>query len=145
MRRAPSILALALAFSLGAGGCAWGPRTRNDTLPDPDTLAPSQAIRLAPGNEATGEIACERGFCHQAYRIDVPQPGMLRVQVTIGVDDPPIARAVLQDGLGRVLANANTELGTTFQLDAVVDAGPAVLLVQSGKGRLPYTVAVWLE
>ena len=146
MRRAPLLVALALALPLGTAGCFfWEPYTRKDTLPDPATVAPSQAIRLAPGQDMAGEIACETGFCQQWYRIDVPQPGVLRVEVAIGVADPPIARAVLHDGQGNVLARANTEQGTTLRVEAAVDAGPAALLVQSGKGRLPYTVSVSLE
>jgi hypothetical protein len=146
MRRSPLLVALALALPLGTAGCfSWDPATRKDTLPDPGTLAPSQAIRLAPGQDVPGEIACETGFCQQWYRIDVPQPGVLRVDVAIGVADPPLARAVLHDGQGNVLARANTESGTTLRVEAAVDAGPAALLVQSGKGRLPYTVSVSLE
>jgi hypothetical protein len=146
MRAAPLIAALALALPLGTAGCvSWDPRTPRDTLPDPGTLAPSRAIHLAPGQDAPGEIACETGFCQQWYRIDVPQPGTLRVEVALGVAEPPIARAVLHDGQGNVLARANTEQGTTLRVEAAVDAGPAALLVQSGKGRLPYTVRVRLE
>lgn len=147
MRRARFFAALlVLALPFGAAGCLfWHPRTPEDTLPDPGTLAPSRAVRLAPGQQVTGEIACEKGFCQQWYRIDVPQPGTLRVDVTIGIPDPPLARAVLHDGQGNVLARANDEQGTTMRVEAAVDAGPAALLVQSGKGRLPYTVGAWLE
>jgi hypothetical protein len=143
MRRVPLLLAVALP--LGAAGCAFEPWTRNDTLPDPGTLAPSQALRLAPGESQPGEIVCAEGFCQQWYRIDVATPGTLRVEVAIGVPDPPFARAVLHDGAGQVLARANTEQGTTLAVEAAVDAGAAALLVQSGKGRLPYTVSVGLE
>jgi len=146
MRRVPPLLALFLALALGASGCIlWDPATRKDTLPDPDTVAPSRALRLAPGETQQGELVCEEGFCQQWYRIDVAEPGTLRVEVTLGVANPPIARAVLHDGAGQVLSRANTEQGTTLLVEAAVDAGPAALLVQSGKGRLPYTVSVRLE
>jgi hypothetical protein len=146
MRPAPLIVALALALPLGSTGCfSWDPWTAEDTLPDPETAAPSQAIRLAPGQLEPGTIACETGFCQQWYRIDVPEAGTLRVEVRIAAEDPPIARAVLHDGQGNVLARANTEQGTTLVVEAPVDAGPAALLVQSGKGRLPYWVGVTLD
>jgi hypothetical protein len=146
MRRVPLLLALALALPLAASGCLfWEPRTPKDTLPDPGTVAPSRALRIAPGETQPGEIVCEQGFCQQWYRIDVAEPGTLQVEVTLGVAEPPIARVVLHDGAGQVLSRANTEQGTTLLVEAAVDAGPAALLVQSGKGRLPYTVSVHLE
>jgi hypothetical protein len=52
---------------------------------------------------------------------------------------------VLHDGVGNVLARANTEQGTTLRVEAPVDAGPAALLVQTGKGRLAYLVSARLE
>jgi hypothetical protein len=146
MRRASWLPALTLALVVASSGCAsWDPWTRRDSLPDPGTVAPSRALRLAPGETQPGEIVCAEGFCQQWYRIDVAEPGTLRVDVTLGVADPPIARAVLHDGAGRVLARTNNEGGTTLVVEAAVGAGPAALLVQSGRGRLPYTVSVGLE
>jgi hypothetical protein len=144
--RARPLLALLVALPLSSTGCFfWDPWTRQDTLPDPEKVEPSRALRIAPGETQPGEIVCEQGFCQQWYRIDVPQPGTLVVDVVLGVTQPPLARVVLHDGQGQVLSRANSEQGTTLRVEAGVDAGPAALLVQSGKGRLPYTVSVGLE
>jgi hypothetical protein len=137
---------LLLWLPLALTGCIfWEPRTPRDTLPDPETVEPSRALRLAPGETRPGEIACEQGFCQQWYRVDVPQPGTLVVEVVLAVEQPPLARAILHDGFGNVIARASAEQGTTLRMEAPVDAGPAALLVQSGKGRLAYEVSARLE
>ena len=50
-----------------------------------------------------------------------------------------------RSGSARYSRRTLTEQGTTLLVEGAVDAGPAALLVQSGKGRLPYSVSVRLE
>lgn len=145
MRTHPLLASLVWLLLANAGCIAWNPWTPEEPLPDPETLQPSRAVRLAPGDTHAGELACPKGFCQQWYRIDVPQPGTLIVEVAVAVETPPRARVVLHDGAGQVLARASTEQGTTLRVEASVGAGAAALLVQTGKGLLPYTVSARLE
>jgi hypothetical protein len=139
------IVALALASGLAASGCQWTAATPLDRVGDSEKLAPSQARRLVLDEPQSGEIVCEEGFCSQWYRLDVPQPGTLRIEATSPVADPPIARIVLHDGLGNVLARANNQDGRPLEIASPVEGNVAAILVQCGKGRFPYSLTARLE
>jgi hypothetical protein len=141
-------LALVLALfapALVASGCggwsAWTP----DQGVDPEKVAPSQARRLVLDEPQSGEIVCEEGFCQQWYRLDVPRPGTLRIEATSTAAAPPMARIVLHDGLGNVLARANNQDGRPLVIEQAVEGNVAPILVQCGKGRFPYSLTTRLE
>jgi hypothetical protein len=112
---------------------------------DPEKIAPSQARRLVLDEPQSGEIVCEEGFCQQWYRLDVPRPGTLRIEATSPVADPPMARIVLHDGLGNVLALANNQNGRPLEIAFPVEGNVGAILVQCGKGRFPYSLTARLE
>lgn len=139
------IFALALASGLAASGCSWNAWTPGAEAVEPEKLAPSQARLLVLDEPQSGEIVCEEGFCQQWYRLDVPQPGTLRIEATSLAADPPMARIVLHDGLGNVLARANNQDGRPLEITFAVEGNVAAILVQSGKGRFPYSLTARLE
>jgi hypothetical protein len=127
-------------------GCTWTAWTPGAEAPDPDELPLSRARLLVLGEPQRGEIVCDEGFCQQWYRLDVPEPGRtLRVEVTPATDSPPMARVVLHDGLGNVLARANNQEGRLLAAASPVEGNVAAILVQSGKGRFPYSLTATLE
>lgn len=139
------VVALALASGLVASGCAGGTTaTSVDREVDSETIAPSQARMLVLDEPRSDEIVCEEGFCQQWYRLDVPQPGTLRIEATSPAADPPMARIVLHDGLGNVLARADNQDGR-LEITFAVEGNVAAILVQSGKGRFPYSLTARLE
>jgi hypothetical protein len=141
------ILALALASGVAASGCSWNAWTPGAEPADPEALAPSQARLLTLDEPQTGEISCDEGFCQQWYRLDVPRPGTLRIDAKPLTDAPPMARIVLHDGLGHVLARkTNDRDGRPLQIAFPwVEGNVAAILVQSGKGRFPYSLTASLE
>jgi hypothetical protein len=140
------IAARAFAVGLVVLGCTWTAWTPGAEPRDPDELPPSRARLLVLGEPQRDEIVCDEGFCQQWYRLDVPEPGRtLRVEVTPEVDSPPMARVVLHDGLGNVIARANNQEGRPLAIASPVEGNVAAILVQSGKGHFPYSVSATLE
>jgi hypothetical protein len=140
------VVALALASGLAASGCVRSTTaTPLDRGVDPEKVAPSQARQLVLDEPQSGEIVCEEGFCQQWYRLDVPQLGTLRIEATSPVADPPMARIVLHDGLGNVLARASNQDGRPLEIAFPVEGNVAAILVQCGKGRFPYSLTARLE
>lgn len=139
------VVALALASGIAASSCGGGTTaTPLDRGVDPAKVAPSQGRRLVLDETQSGEIMCEEGFCEQWYRLDVPWPGMLRIEVTSAVADPPMARILRHDGLGTVLARANNQNGQ-LKIAYPVQGNVAAILLQSGKGRFPYSLTARLD
>jgi len=135
----------AVAVALSLGGCVqWGAWTPDQSV-DPAAVAPSQAVQLELGQPRAGELVCAEGFCQQWYRLDVPRTGVLRVEAQVSATDVPAARIVLHDGVGNVLARAHNRDGGALVIERPVKAGVAPILVQCGKGRLPYTLVARLE
>jgi hypothetical protein len=126
-------------------GCTWNAWTPGAEAVDPEKLPLSQARLLVLDEPQNGEIVCDEGFCQQWYRLDVPAPGTLRIVVTPAIDSPPMARVVLHDGLGNVLARANNQEGRLLSIASPMEGNVAAILVQSGKGRFAYSLAATLE
>jgi hypothetical protein len=146
MERFALALALVIGLATSALGCVrWTAATPFDRGGDTENVAPSQARFLVLGESQSGEIVCAEGFCQQWYRLDVPRPGTLRIEATTSVADPPMARIVLHDGLGNVLARANNQDGGRLEIAQPVEGNVAAILVQCGKGRFPYTLSARLE
>jgi hypothetical protein len=130
-------VAVLAAPALALGGCVrWSTVTPLDRGVDPADLEPSRAKMLVLDEPQSGEIVCEEGFCQQWYRLDVPRPGTLRIEATTTAADPPMARIVLHDGLGNVLARANNQDGSALAIAQPVEGNVAAILVSwCSRGR----------
>lgn len=138
----------AAAASLAVSACVvWDPWTPDQSLPDPETVEASRAVALRPGEPArAGSLDCKGGHCEQWFRVDVQEPGELRVEAGLeGLAERAIARLFVQDGTGRTLARAVSGEGLPLRAAAPVEPGPHAVLLQAGGGPVIWSVGAALE
>lgn len=128
---------------LAVSGCfAWNPWVPEDPLPDPATLEASRARTLRPGEPPLGgALDCKGGRCQQWFRIDLAEPGALRIEARIdGLVEPARARLFLQDGLGTTLGSARSSEGLPLVVESPVVNGPHAVLLQVGGGPVAFHI-----
>jgi hypothetical protein len=132
---------LLLAAAVFAGCFTWDAWAPDQSPPDPDTVTPSRAVHLMPGESSSGSLDCKSGRCDQWFRVRVDESGVLRVEARIeGLAERAVARLFLQDGTGRTLASARSSEGLPLRVEGIVEPGPYAVLLQAGGGPLVYTV-----
>jgi hypothetical protein len=139
--------ALLLVACLAASGCQWNSwipgKTRAKSAPSSGDFVP-----LYTGMPRQAALDCPAGSCQTRYRIQVEDPGELRLEVVPSLPGDDVGlRVVIQDSAGQVLAQERATGNTTFQVKSEVEPGPHVVLVQAIGGRVGYelTASVRLD
>jgi hypothetical protein len=134
-----------IAGLLLATGCSWkswAPRERPPPLPE---NAPRSLVTLTLGEPHPAVLDCAQQNCNHWYRVSVPRPGRLEVVVdTHEIPNRPIIRVLIREPTQRPLAQTMGADDGTLRLEAPVQRGLYLVLVQAGGARLPYTLTARL-
>ena len=136
-------LALAALIALGSltSGCrwyAWEPTETQAALPPEPP-----AIPLAPGETLQQQLDCPAGNCQTRFRIEIRQPGELRVEVRPEDPNPATSLSVvLEDPVGRVLDQQSLSGRVPpLRVSSAVQKGPHVALVRAIGGQVPFAIS----
>ncbi len=134
-----------IAGLLLATGCSWkswAPRERPPPLPE---NAPRSLVTLTLGEPHPAVLDCAQQDCNHWYRVSVPRSGRLEVVVdTHETPNRPIMRVLIREPTQRPLAQTMGADDGTLRLEAPVQRGLYLILVQAGGARLPYTLTAKL-
>ena len=141
-RRAAALLLLAC---LAASGCQWNSwipgERRVKSAPSPGDFVP-----LHTGLPRRAALDCPAGSCQTRYRIQVEDPGELRLEVVPSLPGDDVGlRVVLQDSAGQVLAQERATGNASFQVKSEVEPGPHIVLVQAIGGRVGYELTATIR
>jgi hypothetical protein len=135
---------LALVLAVVAAGCTWSsrvPRGRPITLPE---NAPRRIERLNLCEPVHGVLDCQDRECNLWYRVDVLQPGRMRVQLEVGEakGGGRLTRVVLRP-LGKpILAQQVSNLGESIDIRHDVVPDVYALLVQGAGDKRSFDLLV---
>lgn len=137
-------LALVLLLVLGVGCTFDGyvPKGKHKPVAEEERSIED----LAFGEAARGGLNCSEGRCRVRHRLRVDAAGHVDIVVdgprgTPETPGPRLARVMLQDVNGRVVARNDVEQETgPMAFDADVSPGPYFVLIQGLGGQLEYTV-----
>ncbi len=139
-----SVWSFSLVSLVVVAGCTWNsmvPRGRPIALPE---NAPRGIARLNLCEPVQGVLDCPDNQCNHWYRVDVLQPGQMRVQLVLG--DPEgkgrLTRVVLRP-LGKpILSQQVSNLGELIDIRHEVEPDVYGVLVQGAGGRRSYDLVV---
>ncbi len=129
-----------------AGACTFDtPMPRERNLREPAT-APRHLSVAIVGLPIEAQLNCSENDCNHWYRVDIVEPGRVSIDVTrrSGGDDSPM-RILIRE-LGRpIIARYSAAAGEPAGLTVELVPGVYAVLVQTGRGTVPYTLLVGLE
>ena len=138
------VVLLGLVLLVAVMACTWNslvPRGRPITLPE---NAPRSIERLNLCEPVHGVLDCDDRQCNLWYRVDVHQPGRMRVQLELGEPEAGgrLTRVVLRP-LGKpILSQQVSNQGEPIDISHEVEPDVYALLVQGAGTKRPFDLLV---
>jgi hypothetical protein len=145
LQRPPRLASLLWIGFFAAHGCAfntWVPGERME-VQKMEQEQHDPVIAFEPGSTQQGSLDCPAGRCNVRYRVDMHEPGDLRVKIASRFAHKDVmVRLVIEDPAGPVLAETEVEDDPVVRLSTPVSVGPYNVLVQSIGGRMDYDLTI---
>jgi hypothetical protein len=141
------LVAGALASMAWATACQWNPLVVDRPAPSfTDPGEPVAELRLdEPRRDA---LDCPAGHCQDRFRVEISEPGELRVRVQPLAPDPSVSVRVVVEGPVGVLARSDSGVegapASRPDVDLRVGPGPHYVLVQAVGGKFDYQLEATL-